>query len=81
MRVLISVLLALALGGCVRTAASIVTFPVKAASQGVDWATTSRDEADRNRGRQVRRQEERDAKQRRREERQQRHRAEQDQPY
>ncbi len=56
-------LLALATGGCVaRTAASIVTLPVKAGSQAADWATTSQDEADRNRGRQMRKQEERDRK-------------------
>lgn len=70
MRVLILPLLALSLGGCVaRTAANIVTLPVRAVGQGVDWATTSRDEADRNRGREIRRQEERDAKARRKAER------------
>ncbi|WP_156678355.1 hypothetical protein [Sphingomonas profundi] len=52
----------LLLGGCVRTAASIVTFPVKAASQGVDWATTSQDEADRNYGRKIRKQEAREGR-------------------
>jgi hypothetical protein len=46
------------LAGCVSAAASIVTAPVRAASQVVDWTTTSQDEADRNRGREVRRQEE-----------------------
>lgn len=46
------------LAGCVRTVGSIVTFPVKAAAQGVDWATTSQDEADRNHGRQIRKEEE-----------------------
>ena len=57
-RVLILAPLALlALTGC-QTAASIVTFPVKAASQGVDWTTTSQDEADRNRGREMRKREE-----------------------
>jgi hypothetical protein len=55
--VLILPLLAIALGGCVRTVASVVTFPVKAAAQGVDWATTSQDEADRNYGRKMRKQE------------------------
>jgi hypothetical protein len=65
MRILIPVLLFLALGGCVRTAASIVTFPVKAASQGVDWATTSQDEADRNYGRKMRKQEARQAREER----------------
>lgn len=46
----------LALGGC-RTAADVVTFPVKAVGKGVDWATTSQDEADRNYGRKMRKQE------------------------
>jgi hypothetical protein len=46
------------LSGCVSTAASIITAPVRAASQVVDWTTTSQDEADRARGREVRRQEE-----------------------
>lgn len=46
------------LSGCVSTAASIITAPVRAASQVVDWSTTSQDEADRARGREVRRQEE-----------------------
>jgi hypothetical protein len=48
---------ALALGGCVRTVADIVTFPVKAVGQGVDWATTSQDESDRNYGRKMRKKE------------------------
>ena len=46
------------LSGCVSAAASIITAPVRAASQVVDWSTTSQDEADRNRGREVRRSEE-----------------------
>lgn len=46
------------LTGCISTAASIVTAPVRAASQVVDWTTTSQDEADRARGREIRRQEE-----------------------
>lgn len=41
------------LSGC-----SIATLPVKATSKVVDWSTTSQDEADRNRGRDMRRQEE-----------------------
>jgi hypothetical protein len=72
MRLLILPLLALALAGCVRTAASIVTFPVKAAGQAVDWATTSQDESDRNYGRKMREKEEREgreAKKRAKEER------------
>lgn len=67
------------LGGCLaRTAIDVVTLPVRAVGQGVDWATTSQDEADRNRGRELRRQEERDAKERRRAEREERRRARDD---
>lgn len=68
LRVIVA-LLALSLSGCVRTIADVVTFPVKAAAQGVDWATTSRDEADRNRGREIRKGEERLGKEARRAER------------
>jgi hypothetical protein len=59
---------AIALGGC-STAGKIVTAPVKVASWTVDKATTSRSEADRNRGREMRKQEEREAKAQRREQR------------
>jgi uncharacterized lipoprotein YajG len=46
---------ALALPGCVAKAAyNAVTLPVKATSQAVDWATVSGDEADRSRGRELR---------------------------
>jgi hypothetical protein len=45
---------ALLLGGCVSTVASVVTAPVRVAAKGVDWATTSQSEADRNRGRKIR---------------------------
>lgn len=55
-------LLLLALSGCVRTVASVVTAPVRAGSQVVDWTTTSQDEADRNYGRKMRKQEARDGK-------------------
>jgi flagellar biosynthesis component FlhA len=68
----------LALAGCVRTVANVVTFPVKAASQGVDWATTSQDEADRNRGREIRKQEQRDAKEQRKREKEARKRRDRD---
>ena len=46
--------LAVLLSGCVSTAASIITAPVRAAGQVVDWSTTSQDESDRNLGRKVR---------------------------
>ncbi len=45
---------ALLLGGCLSTAADIVTAPVHAVGQVADWTTTSQDEADRNRGRAMR---------------------------
>jgi hypothetical protein len=51
---------ALALQGCLaKTAVSAVTLPVKVASSAVDVATTSQSEADQNRGREIRRREER----------------------
>lgn len=51
---------ALTLGGCVaKTLVDVATAPVRAASQAADWATTSQDEADRERGREIRRREER----------------------
>jgi len=55
------------LGGCVSTAKTVVTAPFKVVGKGVDWATTSQDEADRNRGREIRKQEERERKRRREE--------------
>lgn len=55
----ILVLSALALTGCIaRTAVDVVTAPVRAGAQIVDWTTTSQDEADRALGREVRRREE-----------------------
>nr|WP_047167418.1 DUF3824 domain-containing protein [Sphingomonas sp. Y57] len=56
---------AASLAGC-STAKTVVTAPFKAVGQGVDWATTSQEEADRNRGREMRKQEERDRKERKR---------------
>jgi hypothetical protein len=54
------------LSGClVRTAASVVTLPVKAASAGVDAVTTSQSEADEKRGRELRKADERRAKEER----------------
>ena len=58
-------MLPLVAGGCVRTAASIVTFPVKAAGKTIDWTTTSQSESDRNYGRKMRKQEEREGRERR----------------
>lgn len=67
-------LAAIALAGCVRTVANVVTLPVRATGQAVDWATTSQEEADRNRGREMRKQEEREAKERRKAEKEARKR-------
>lgn len=54
------ILAALALQGCLaRAAVGVVTLPVRAVSKGVDVATTSQSEADENRGRAIRRREER----------------------
>jgi hypothetical protein len=54
-RALIVLAAASCVGGCVvRTAASVVTAPVRVAAKGVDWATTSQSEADEKRGRDLR---------------------------
>ncbi|MBX3593220.1 hypothetical protein [Sphingomonas sp.] len=54
-------------GGCLaKTAFDVVTLPVKAAGQAADWATTSQDEADRNYGRKMRKQEAREGRERKR---------------
>jgi hypothetical protein len=57
-------LLMLVLPGCVRTVASVVTAPVRAGGQVVDWSTTSQSESDRNYGRKMRKQEAREGKER-----------------
>ena len=50
---------ALLLSGCIaQTALDVVTLPVKAASKGVDLATTSQSESDQKRGREMRQREE-----------------------
>ena len=51
-------------GGCVKTALSIVTAPVKVASKAVDWTTTSQSESDRNYGKRARQAEEREGRER-----------------
>ena len=66
MRVLMVLAMAALLNACVAKAAyDVVTLPVKVAAAGVDAVTTSQAEADRNRGREIRKQEEREAKERR----------------
>lgn len=72
MRIIMALLAAALLSGCVSTAVDVITLPARAVGQGVDWATTSQDEADRNRGRKLREQEARDAKERRREDKRRR---------
>ncbi len=63
MRILMISVLSIAslgLGSCIaRTAASVVTAPVRVASTAVDLATTSQSEADEARGREIRQREER----------------------
>ncbi len=68
MRKFLPLLLALPLmtGGCLaKTAFDVVTLPVKAVGQGVDWATTSQEESDRNYGRKMRQAEAREGEERR----------------
>ena len=50
----IAVLAAPLLVGCVSAVKTVVTAPVKAVGQVADWSTTSQDESDRNRGRELR---------------------------
>nr|WP_240481519.1 hypothetical protein [Novosphingobium fuchskuhlense] len=55
---LLAPLAALSLSGCLSTAASIVTAPVRVGAKAVDLATTSQSEGDRNRGRAMRKRDE-----------------------
>lgn len=55
---IIAISIAPLLAGCVSTVKSVVTAPFKAAGQVADWSTTSQDESDRNRGRDMRKREE-----------------------
>ena len=84
MRMILLLAAPLLLGGClVRTAADIVTLPVRAASAGVDALTTSQAEADQRRGRELREAEEREgraARRREQEERRARERVEGQEP-
>ncbi|HET8750408.1 MAG TPA: hypothetical protein VFM42_06675 [Sphingomicrobium sp.] len=62
MKQLLLLALGLSLSGCIvgtvaKTAVDVATLPVKAASAGVDAVTTSQAEADQNRGREIRKQE------------------------
>ena len=78
MRMILLLASPLLLSGClVRTAADIVTLPVRAAGAGVDALTTSQAEADQRRGRELREAEEREGGEARRREREQRRTREQ----
>lgn len=73
MRMSVAALLLVLLSGCIaRTAVSVVTLPVRAASAGVDAVTTSQSEADEKRGRALRKQEEREGREARRAEKERR---------
>lgn len=70
MRILTGAVLLLALGGCLAQAAvDVVTLPVRAAGRTVDVLTTSQSEADRNRGRRMRKEDARQRREQRREDR------------
>jgi hypothetical protein len=58
---------ALLLPGCVGTVTSVATAPFKVVGKAADWATTSQSEADRNRGREIRKAENKARKQCKRE--------------
>lgn len=51
-------------GGCLSTAASVVKAPFQVAGKAVDWTTTSQEEADRNYGRKMRKQEAKEGRER-----------------
>lgn len=51
--------LGLLTSGCVGTLVDVATLPVRAAGKAIDLATTSQSEADENRGRELRKREER----------------------
>ncbi len=64
--IVMAMALPLLAGGCLaKTAVDVVTLPVKATGKVVDWTTTSQSEADRNYGRKMRKQEEREGRERR----------------
>ncbi|MEQ1724652.1 MAG: hypothetical protein ABL882_01840 [Sphingopyxis sp.] len=58
MRVILALFAMLILSGCVSTATSIITAPVRAVGRVADLATTSQSESDENRGRAMREREE-----------------------
>ena len=62
---LLTLPLALATGGCISTATTIVKAPFQVAGKAIDWTTTSQEEADRNYGRKMRKQEAKEGRERR----------------
>jgi predicted Holliday junction resolvase-like endonuclease len=69
MRIAGLIVVALMLNGCVaQLAADVITAPIKVVGKTADVLTTSQEEADRNRGRKMRKAEERAEKDRKREE-------------
>jgi uncharacterized membrane protein len=69
MRIAGLIIVSLFLNGCVaRLAADVVTAPIRVVSKTADVLTTSQEEADRNRGRAIRKAEEQAEKDRKREE-------------
>ncbi len=58
----LATLLSLLLTGCVSAAETVVTAPFRVAGAAWDAATTSQEEADRNRGRAIRKAEEQERK-------------------
>jgi predicted Holliday junction resolvase-like endonuclease len=79
MRFLILACCAFLMTGCLANAAlDLATLPVKAVGKAVDLATTSQSEADRNRGREARKNEEYEEKEKRRREKEARKQAKED---
>ncbi len=72
MRIGLAVII-LALAGCVAAVKTVVTAPFKVVGKAADLATTSQAEADRNRGRDARKADEKAARDRKRNEKQARH--------
>jgi hypothetical protein len=66
-------LLPLASGCVVKTAVNVATLPVRAGAKVVDWTTTSKSESDRNYGRKMRKEEEREGRERKQWEKECRH--------
>lgn len=64
MRKIVPLIVLLPLGGCISTATTIVKAPFQVAGKAVDWTTTSQEEADRNYGKKMRKQEAEEGKRR-----------------